>query len=366
MRNDAFGSAAASGTVEVESRRWRGVCNLFAYWNRRCIGLLLALAIFVPWSPLSRSLPAMRPSCRAPGSSPVPIVSLAFGADGQTLATTDEFGVATLWQAADGWSPARAFELSGHAKVVAFSSNGHYLAIGGNEPPIALWDLERENWEHSQRINVRSTSQLKISPDGRTLAVSSYVSPEILLWDLVAGRERLTLRGHSATVLHMAFSPDCRSLASASGTVVDSPIRIWDLATGRIQRRISGLNSAPQAMAYSPDSTLIASACPHENSVRLWNVRTGGQVQVIAGHSEPTRSIAFSPDGRLLATGAGDGTAGLWSVATGREIRRLDGQADLLRNVAFSPDGRVLVATGNDGDIRLWDMNDVIGDRRDE
>jgi WD40 repeat protein len=362
MQDDSFASQGASRTSEVESRHWRKVCTLFAYWNRRCISLLLVLAIFAPWPPFSQSVPAIKPSRRAPGTSLAPIVSFAFGADGQTCATTDEFGLATLWQAADGWSHARALEFHGYAKVVAFSSDGHYLAISGDEPHVVFWDLGRGNWEQSLRIPARSTSNLKISPDGRTLAVSSHDSPEILLWDMTTGRNPVTLKGHSAAVMQLAFAPDGRSLASATGTVVDSPIRIWNLATGRPDRCITGLSSGPQALAFSMDSNLVAAACPHEKSVRLWDVRTGNQVQVIAGHSQSTRSIAFSPDGRLLATGAGDGSAGLWSVTTGREIRRLDGEADVLRNIAFSPDGRTLAATANDGDIRFWDVDDLIGD----
>ena len=363
MRDDAFDSKAVFGASEIESRSWRKLCNLFAYWNRRCMGLLLVMALFMTCPPLSPSVPARKPSCRAPGTSPVVIVSFAIGADGETLATTDESGLATLWQASEGWSFTPTFKLGSHSKVVAFSSDGRYLAIGGDEPHIALWDLERANWERSVQIPGRSTSHLKFSPDGRTLAVSSYDSAEILLWDLAARRARLKLKGHSAPVLHMEFAPDGRSLASATGTIGDSAIIIWNVATGYPERRINGLVTAPQAIAYSPDSRLVAAACPHERSVRIWDVRTGGQVQVIAGHSQSTRSIAFSPDGRLLATAAGDGTAGLWSVATGRQIRQLDGEADVLRNVAFSPDGNTLAATANDGDIRLWDVDDLIGDR---
>jgi WD40 repeat protein len=206
---------------------------------------------------------------------------------------------------------------------------------------------------------------VKLSPDGQTLAISSYDSPEIVLWDVVADHERQTLKGHSAPVLHLAFAPDGRSLASATGTIADSRILIWNLATGRPERHIA-LPSAPRAMAYSSDNRLVASASPHEKSVRIWDARTGGPAQVIAGHSQSTRSVAFSPDGNLLATAAGDGTAGLWSVVTGREIRRLDGQADVLRNVAFSPDGKTLAATANDGDIRFWNIDEVIANVLDD
>jgi WD40 repeat protein len=328
------------------------------YWNRRCFVLLLVLAIFIPWPKHSRSMPAAEPSHRAKGAARVPLVSLAFGADGQTIATTDESGRAMLWQARDGWAPSRAFEFPGRAQFVAFSSDGLYLAIGGDQSHAALWDLRRTNCEPSLRIPARSISKLKLSPDGQILAVASHDSPDIALWDIAAGRERVTLKGHSAAVVHLVFAPDGRSLASATGTIVDPRIIIWNLANGRPERNIRVV-SAPQSIAYSPDSCLVAYACPHEKAVRIWDARTGGQVQVIAGHSLSTRSLAFSPDGRLLLTGARDGTAALWSTATGQEIRRLDGEADVLRNVAFSPDGKTLAATANDGDVRLWDMDDL-------
>jgi WD40 repeat protein len=366
MRVDAFDANAVFSTSEIESGRWRKLCTLFAYWNRRCVCVLVVVAIFMPWPPLFPSVPAVKPSRRAPGNSPVAIVSLALGTDGETLATTDESGQVTLWHASEDWSFAQTFTLGGHAKVVDFSSDGHYLAIGGDGPHVAVWDLEQAKWENSLRIPGRSTSHLRFSPDGRALAVSSYDSPEILLWDLAERRARLVLKGHSAPVLHVEFALDGKSLASATGTLVDSAIIIWNVVTGRPERRINGLGNAPQAIAYSPDSRLVAAACPQEKSVRIWDVRTGRQVQVIAGHSQSTRSIAFSPDGRLLATAAGDGTAGLWSVATGRETRRLDGEADVLHNIAFSPDGHTLAATANDGDIRLWDVDDLIADRRDD
>ena len=61
---------------------------------------------------------------------------------------------------------------------------------------------------------IRWVKGLAFSPDGRTLAASSYLDHEILLWDLAAGRERARLRGHGSPVISLAFAPDGRSLAS--------------------------------------------------------------------------------------------------------------------------------------------------------
>jgi WD40 repeat protein len=366
VQDEAFAAEAACGPFEDDSRRWRrGRCRSTG-WNRGWIGLFLALAILAPWLPWSRSLPAMHPSRRVAGRRSAPIVSLAFGADGRTLATTDDSGRATLWQVAESSSLVRVLEFHGRAQVVAFSFDGHYLAVAGDEPHVAFWDTRRGGWTRSPQIPLHSPSSMKISADGRTLAVSSSDSPEIVLWDLTAGRQRLTLSGHTAKVMQMAFAPDGHSLASATATVSDSPIRIWNVATGRLRRRIANSGAGFQALAYSPDGSFVAGASPHEKAVRIWDVHTGSQVKVIAGHSFATRSVAFSPNGRLLATVAGDGTGGLWSVATGHEIRQLDGEADVLHNVAFSPDGQTLAATANDGDIRLWDVDKLFGAGRDD
>jgi WD40 repeat protein len=365
MLGDCFASAKRPNLPEIKWRRGSARRCLF-FWNRTWTILLLVVAIVVPWASFSRSARALTPSRYCAGTSSVPITSLAFSNDGQTLATTDESGRATLWHVADGWSRGEAIEVRGRAQFVAFAADGRYLALGGDQPSLGLWDLQRRSWVPSPQIPVRSPSDMKISPDGRTVAVASHDSPEVVLWDLATGRKRLTLSGHRDPVMHLAFAPDGRSLASAAGMVRDAPIRIWNVATGRPERVINRVGGAVQTIEFSPDGNLLASACPHEKAVRIWDVHTGSQARVIAGHFFSTRSVAFSPDGRLLAKAAGDGTGGLWNVSTGRQIRRLDGEADVLRNVAFTPDGRTLAATGNDGNIRFWGVDELIGGRPDE
>jgi WD40 repeat protein len=47
----------------------------------------------------------------------------------------------------------------------------------------------------------------------------------IKVWDLAGGHEVLTLRGHSAGINCVAFSPDGRRLVSGS---IDWTARVWD------------------------------------------------------------------------------------------------------------------------------------------
>jgi WD40 repeat protein len=358
MDDHASRSDAAGGPREGGSKGWRtGRIGLVVRSQRRLV-VLLALTLLLPWLPWPRSVSAVRPTYRVPAAAGATIVGLAFGPDARTLAALDEHGLVTLCDAARDWSTQRSFLISGHAKGIVPTPDGRYFAWTYEEPDVVLYDPNQGGRSRPLGMPIRHVSDLKVSPDGRTVAVSSFDSPDILLWDIDSGRARMTLRAPSPAVIRLAFAPDGRSLASAA--VGEGSIRIWDLANGRLERCLTGLRLSILSLAYSPGGRLLAAASTSERPARIWDVRTGDEVLAVGRHWWAARALAFSPDGRLLGTASGDGTASLWSVADGRELRRLDGQADALRSIAFSPDGKALAASGNDGDIRLWDLHALI------
>jgi WD40 repeat protein len=57
----------------------------------------------------------------------------------------------------------------------------------------------------------------------------------VKVWDATSGQETLTLKGHTAWVLSVAFSADGQRLASASA---DESVKVWD-ATPKAQQRTS-------------------------------------------------------------------------------------------------------------------------------
>jgi WD40 repeat protein len=66
---------------------------------------------------------------------------------------------------------------------------------------------------------------MAFSPDGRTLAAES-AGHRIRLWEVPTGRVRLTLPGHQAKILSLAFAPDGRRLISGSD---DTTALVWDV-----------------------------------------------------------------------------------------------------------------------------------------
>ena len=99
--------------------------------------------------------------------------------------------------------------------------------------------------------------------------------------------------GHSNDVISVAFSPDGKTLASAS---YDKTIILWDVETRTMKRKLLGHEDYIHAVAYSPDGSLIASS--DVDTVRLWDAHSG---QLIHTFDELHETAAISPDGKLLA-----------------------------------------------------------------
>jgi WD40 repeat protein len=104
-------------------------------------------------------------------------------------------------------------------------------------------------------------------------------------------------------------------------------VKLWDVASGKEKFTLSGHTMLLHDMAYSPDGRTLASASA-DRTVKLWEVATGRAIQTLRQDAEPGErlafnafwSVAFSPDGRILASAGADQTVKLWEVATGRAI----------------------------------------------
>ncbi|MFI6352589.1 NACHT and WD repeat domain-containing protein [Streptomyces sp. NPDC050743] len=206
------------------------------------------------------------------------------------------------------------------------------------------------------------------SPDGRTLATASY-DRTVRLWNVAdpAHPKPLgkPLTGHTSWVSSAVFSPDGRTLASAGD---DGTIRLWNVTDPAqpkpLGKPLTGHRGTIYLVAFSPDGRTLASA-GEDRTVRLWNVadpRRPGELGALRGHSAAVRSVAFSPDGHTLAAGGDDDAILLWNTADPRHPKlyptALKGHTDLVHSVAFSPDGRTLASGSADDTIRLWNVTD--------
>ena len=152
---------------------------------------------------------------------------------------------------------------------------------------------------------------------------------------------------HNGWVNAVAFSPDGKKIATASGGTA----RLWDAATGKPLGEPLRHDDAVNAVAFSPDGTKIATASG--DTARLWDVATGKPLREPLRHDDAVDAVAFSPDGTKVATASGD-TARLWDIATGKPLGEPLKHDIRVNSVAFSRDGTKVATASWDGGTWQW------------
>ncbi|PRY46517.1 WD40 repeat protein [Umezawaea tangerina] len=207
------------------------------------------------------------------------------------------------------------------------------------------------------------------SPDGKTLATASYDNT-VRLWDVTDRSNPKPLGepllGHKSWVSSAVFSPDGRTLATAGD---DKTVILWDVGDIGHPRRLGdpleGDNGTIYLLAFSPDGRMLATA-NEDHTSRLWDVTDPAAAKPLGdplgGHTAAVRSIAFDRTGKLFAVGGDDHTVVLWNLADPLAPvplgQPLDGHDSTIHSVAFSPDGRTLATGSDDKTIRLWNVTD--------
>ncbi|RYN76833.1 hypothetical protein AA0119_g13569, partial [Alternaria tenuissima] len=134
----------------------------------------------------------------------------------------------------------------------------------------------------------------------------------------------------------------------------DGTVQVWDAGSGKAVQTLKGHSSLVKAVAFSPDGKTLASAS-RDGTVKVWDAGSGKAVQTLKGHSWGVYAVAFSPDGKTLASASDDGTVQVWDAGSGKAVQTLKGHSSLVKAVAFSPDGKTLASASYDKTIKLWD-----------
>jgi WD40 repeat protein/serine/threonine protein kinase len=285
------------------------------------------------------------------------LLGLALSADGRRLASAGSDGEIRLWDADTLRELPGQHGFPRELNTVAVSPDGTLLASRAPDKKLTVWDATTGRVVHTLGEPVAVLRAVAFSPDGRLLAADTRNNVfaegpgEIAVWDLAAEEKVATLQGRS-----VAFSPDGRRLAFGNGNAVT----VRDLDSGRDVLTLEGHTAEVLAVAFDRDGGRIASG-GRDRTVRVWDAATGQSLGELRGHTAPVWGLAFHPGGRRLASASMDAVQGgkgeviLWDPATGRAVLSLRGNVA----VAFSADGARLFAASADryltSDVRIFD-----------
>jgi WD40 repeat protein len=287
-----------------------------------------------------------------------PVDSVAFSADGRTLASGSQDGTARLWDVATHTQLGAPIAANGlPVTSVAFSPDGRTLAVGGDYGMVQLWNVASHGPAGSP-LAAKSDTNVVFSPDGRMLATASQ-DGTVQLWNPATGQPvGAPLAAGPSPVTSIAISGDGLLLADGAQ---NGTVRLWNIADPArpipLGQPLTAGAGSVTSLAFSPDGRLLATA-RQDGTVRLWDV--AGQRQFgspLTVGASFVNSVAFSPDGRTLAGGGEDGAVRLWDAATHRLLGSLaTASLGSVDSVAFSPDDRTLASGSSDGTVELWDL----------
>jgi WD40 repeat protein len=180
------------------------------------------------------------------------------------------------------------------------------------------------------------------APKGKLLALGG--SDSIAICDLATGKEVHRCGGLDTNTYLVAFSSDCKRVASVH---MPGAVSICDIATGKRQFRLKTFPGDSSGLAFAPKTGEVVHAS-WEPEIRLWDGRTGKLTRelVLPEDEGYVHSIAFAPDGSALAA-VGERCVTLWDWPTGKERISFPAKVDEPHDVAWSPDSSTLGVTGD-------------------
>ena len=131
----------------------------------------------------------------------------------------------------------------------------------------------------------------------------------------------------------------------------------------RMRAMLKGHKHAITGIAFSPNGRSLVSASL-DRSVWIWNIRDGSsKVLPVTGSPRYFYSVAFSPGGWYVAAGNSDKSLWIWDSRTHRLLAKWWGHSGSVVCTEFTADGKGLISGGLDNTVKYWDVSSL-GNRR--
>jgi WD40 repeat protein len=209
----------------------------------------------------------------------------------------------------------------------AFSPDVELLAATVNSDGVGIWEMTfGQRLEGPRKVPSRPLC-VAFSADSKRLAIGSggesRFLPLVQIWDLTTGQVSLSLEGYILSAYYLAFSPNGKWLAVGGGhnwyrhRRSPGQVQVWDITNVKQVYNLREHAGSVWSLAFSPDGRRLASASgimdgKTPGEVKIWDMQTDQELCTLQGHARDVYGVSFSPDGRRLATASGDGTVKIW------------------------------------------------------
>jgi DNA-binding SARP family transcriptional activator/WD40 repeat protein len=285
---------------------------------------------------------------------PLNSVDRAVSPDGRRYAEVYEGAPTTVWDLESGRVLRRIPAASPVQDWPAFDPKGEVLAVVNtgyedDEPEtVSVYDVAKG--EELHRISVPGTQgHMAISPDGRTLAVTSQNEPVVRLFNLADGELRDTLRGppEAERAAGIAFHPR----GDTAAVLYPPALRIHELPSGAAVRSLRIDRDDIWDVCYSGDGSVLAVTAIN-NAIDVYQGSTGAPLVSLPAPGMFS-SAACGPDGTQVAAGTFTDRTHVWDITPAGAVEVWSAAAPAPSTAAWVADQ--IVTTHGDGRLRWHD-----------
>lgn len=274
------------------------------------------------------------------------LTAIDFSSDGNFLATGGKDGRILIWDLT-GSEPTKLRSLAGagqEVRFLQFPRKEQVLVVGYGDGMVRIWQATGAKTAKLQEFDTGVTAPVDyaMTYDGSHLAAANAFS--VSTWKGLTKSKPYrvhSIKGVGGNAL--AFSPDAARLAVVTGKAV----QLWELDSNKSKN----LGKGGSTVAFSPDGKILLEA--RAKVVEVWEVHEEPKLRIAlesqAVGKGAAASLRFSPDGKLFAW-RGSRRLIVWNARTYEMIKNLSlpGNSTAL---AFSPDHHHVVCAGDKGKV---------------
>ncbi|KAJ3443369.1 u3 small nucleolar RNA-interacting protein [Anaeramoeba flamelloides] len=229
---------------------------------------------------------------------------------------------------------------------------GRNAYTGSKSGVIFKWDLISRQKKKFQGSNRKSILCLAISDCGKFLASGGF-QHSISIWDTQTMKLIRNLRGHSGVVSGLAFSKEDTILYSCS---FDHHIKIWNIQEMEFQKTLEGHISDCLSIDYLCGGVFITSG--FDKTCRLWDTNTNSHVAFQNAHQAAIDCVKFV-NNQLFVAGSQDGNISLWDINKDKPLSIIKNahKGKWVCSIQIIPNSDCFFSGSYDGYLRIWKIS---------
>ncbi|EYC31028.1 hypothetical protein Y032_0004g1912 [Ancylostoma ceylanicum] len=250
---------------------------------------------------------------------------------------------------------------------VAISPCGKYLVSSGKESSIVKYDISTrkvvgtirrtKNGGDDQKAHHGHIFAVAISSDGKYIASGGY-DAVLKIWDFATLNHVRDFKGHRAPITALCFQLKTNCLFSASR---DRSVKLWDLDQMGLVDTMYGHQDAVVAI-NALQKQRVVTAGRQDRSCRLWKVEDESQL-LFNGYSACVSMdcVAMLNDEHFVS-GSADGSLCVWSIWKKKPLAvrqlthglRAPGDPRWVICICAVPFSDLAATGSDDGELKLW------------